>query len=98
MADSTPHWTGDRSTRSAAPAFLSRLRNGWSSASSLPTEFTEAWRKLFDTATHSLVTDENLFEFGTELTAIKLRGMDSILCLGIGGDKLPDSPDFEIWR
>jgi hypothetical protein len=98
MSDSSPPWAAGGPSSGDAPSLLGKLRNGWAASSSLPKEFVDAWRRLFDTPTHSLSTHDNLFEFSTELTNIKLRGMDNILCLCISGETMPDNPELEVWR
>ena len=98
MPDQNAHWAAGQPIKIAGAALLERLKHGWTSNSSLPRDFTEAWQTLFESHTHSLVADANVFEFSTELANIKLRGMDNILCLCIAGDQSETAADLAVWR
>jgi hypothetical protein len=99
MAEPSPEAPSRVNKVTGSLALLARLRRGWNPTSTLPQEFAEAWRTLFDSPVDSISAGENTFEFSTELDAIKLRGMNDILCIASGGPMAaPMDRALQVWR
>src|ERR1700733_10410270 len=101
MIDGPSEPQGGHHARTASLALLDKLARGWSALSTLPREFVEAWEALFNTSVDqsTILIENNLLLFTTELDAIKLRGMDEILCCCVGTTlSVPLEPAQQIWK
>ncbi|NOT63837.1 MAG: hypothetical protein HOP19_26780 [Acidobacteria bacterium] len=76
---------------------IDHLSHGWKADySGLTSEFTQLWQEKLNAKVESQVSGKNSLRFISDLSEIRLRGMNDVPCLLTAGDGAEDLRDF--WR